>query len=390
MKACIMCGGEGTRMRPLTFERPKPCIPILNKPSIGHLCEQLSISGFNEIVLTLKYLGDKIEEYIRDGSIFGVRANYVYEKEKLGTAGSVKNAENYLKDEPFLVVGGDHVLDFDLREMYRFHEDHEGMITIGLTPVDDPQKYGIVDMNRGNKIQRFIEKPAPDQIFSNIANTGIYVCNPELLEWIPSRKYDFAKDLFPRLLKEKEPIYGWLAGGYWTDIGDPIEYRAATRWKLDNLSSEIEGQFYSKNASLNGPMIFKHGITIGSNSSIADHVIIGENTKIGDNVLIGPYTSIGRNCLIGDCSKILSSYVYDGVQIGKRSLVSSAIIDNNTTIGEDCILESGVVIGPRVIIQDEVMVHSDVRIWPEVVLRSGGCFEKSVTNEKFGTSVEGS
>ena len=390
MKACIMCGGEGTRMRPLTFERPKPCIPILNKPSIGYLFEQLYISGFNEIVLTLGYLGNKIEEYIRDGSIFGVRASYVYEKEGLGTAGSVKNAESYLKDEPFLVVGGDHILDFNLREMYQFHEDHEGMITIGLTPVDEPQKYGIVDINMDNKILRFIEKPAPDQIFSNIASTGIYVCNPELLEWIPSRRYDFAKDLFPRLLQEKEPIYGWLAGGYWTDIGDPIEYRAATRWKLDNLSKEIDGHLYSKNASLNGPMVFKNDITIGSNSSIADHVVIGESTKIGDNVLIGPYTSIGRNCLIGDCSKILSSYVYDGVQIGKRSFVSSAIIDNNTTIGEDCILESGVVIGPRVIIQDEVIVHSDVRIWPEVVVRSGEDVEENMTNEKFGTSIEGS
>ncbi|NYT01103.1 MAG: NDP-sugar synthase [Methanocellales archaeon] len=388
MKACIMCGGEGTRMRPLTFERPKPCIPILNKPSIGYLCEHLSISGFNEIVLTLKYLGNKIEEYIRDGSIFGVRANYVYEKEKLGTAGSVKNSERYLKDEPFLVIGGDHVLDFDLREMYQFHKDHEGMITMGLMPVDNPQKYGIVDINMYNKIQRFIEKPKQDQIFSNIANTGIYVCNPELLEWIPSRQYDFAKDLFPRLLQEKEPIYGWMAEGYWTDIGDPIEYMAATRWKLDNLSKEIEGQFYSKNASLNGPMIFKHSITIGSNSSIADHVIIGENTKIGDNVLIGPYTSIGRNCLIGDSSKILSSYIYDEVQIGKGSLVSSAIIDNNTNIGEDCTLESGVVIGPRVMIQNEVIVNSDVRIWPEAVLKSGDCVKKSLINEKFGISVE--
>ncbi len=390
MKACIMCGGEGTRMRPLTFERPKPCIPILNKPSIGYLVEQLSISGFDDIVVTLGYLGNKIEEYLRDGSIFGVRADYVYEKERLGTAGSVKNAEIYLKDAPFLVVGGDHILDISLREMYRFHEEHDGMVTIGLLQVDEPQKYGIVDMNMHNRIKKFIEKPAPEQIFSNIASTGIYVCNPELLEWIPRRRYDFANDLFSNLLQENEPIYGWLARGYWTDIGDPVEYRAATRWKLENLSTEIDGHLHSKNARLNGPMVFKYGITLGSNSSIADHVIIGESTTIGDNVLIGPYTSIGRNCVIGDGSKILSSYIYDSVHIGKKSFASGAIIDNNTTIWDDCILESGVVIGPRVIIQDGVIVHSDVRIWPEVVVRSGEDVEENMTNEKFGTSIEGS
>ncbi|MDD2778350.1 MAG: NDP-sugar synthase, partial [Methanocellales archaeon] len=185
-------------------------------------------------------------------------------------------------------------------------------------------------------------------------------------------------------------IYGWLAKGYWTDIGDPLEYRAATRWKLDNLSTEIHGHLYSKNARLNGPMVFKNEITLGSNSSIADHVVIGENTKIRDNVSVGSYTSIGRNCLVGDGSKIASSYIYDGVQIGKRSFSSGVIIDKNTIIGEDCILKSGVIIGPRVIIPDRITIHSDVRIWPEVVIRPGEDVEEDVINEKFGTSVEGS
>ena len=390
MKACIMCGGEGTRMRPLTFERPKPCIPILNKPSIGYLVEQLSIRGFDDIVMTLGYLGDKIEEYLGDGSIFGVSVNYVYEKEKLGTAGSVKNAESYLKDAPFLVVGGDHVLDLNLREMYRFHEEHDGMVTTGLLPVEDPREYGIVDMDVNNKIKRFLEKPAPGQIFSNLASTGIYVCDPELLEWIPRGRYDFAKNLFPSLLQANEPIYGWLARGHWTDIGDPAEYRAAARWKLENLSTEIDGHLHAENAELSGPMVLKHDVTLGLNSSVIGPVMVGESTVIGSNVLIGPYASIGRNCIIGDDSQISSSYIYDDVHIGKRSFTSGAIIDNNTIIGDDCILESGVVIGPRVIIQDGVIVHSDVRIWPEIVVRSGEDVEENMTNEKFGTSMGGS
>lgn len=387
-----MCGGVGTRLRPLTFERPKPNIPLLNKPSIGHLVEQLSAKGFDDIVITLGYLGEKIEEYLGDGSIFGVSIKYVYEKERLGTAGSVRNAKKHLEDAPFLIVGGDHVLDLNLREFYHFHKQHGGVITIGLLPIDDPKEYGIASIDVGNRVTRFREKPPSGQIFSNLASTGIYVCDSEVFDWIPAvGRYDFAKDLFPALLQANEPVYGWLARGPWTDLGNPRDYRAASKWMLENLQgTEIAGDLHLEKARLMGPMVLKHNVSLGQNSAIIGPVVIGENTKIGANVLIGPYTTIGDNCEIQDNSQVLSSYIYNDVKVGSSTSVCGAIIDNDTVIGNKCTLENGTVIGPRAKVQDKVTIHSDVLLWPEVVIESGAEILKDVLNKAFETSTTGS
>lgn len=391
MKTCIMCGGEGTRLRPLTFDRPKPMIPLLNKPSVVHLVEHLSKEGFNDIVLTLGYLGGEIEDALGDGSMYGVHIEYVREKEKLGTAGGVKNAEELLEGEPFMVVGGDHVMDIGLREFVRFHEKNDAIITIGLLPIDDPREYGIADMDVNNRINRFFEKPGPGEIFSNLASTGIYVCDPEVLDWVPKNKYDFAKDLFPDLMKGGERINGFLVHGRWTDIGNPQAYREACRWMLEQMpGTKISGRLNIKDAKVTGPIDIGHDVSLGSNSSIVGPIVIGENTSIGDNVLIGPYTSIGKNCSIGNNSRIMSSYIYDNVEIGANSAVSSAIIDNATKIKDSCILETGTVIGPRVIIGEEVTVNSLVRIWPEVRVKNGTKVSENLGNEDFGNDIKGS
>lgn len=373
MKACIMCGGEGTRLRPLTFERPKPSIPILNKPSVVHLIERLADEGFNEIVITLGYMAEKIEEQLGDGRIYGVHIDYVYEDQKLGTAGGVKNAEKYLKGEPFLVLGGDHVLSLNLRELYRFHERTNAKVTIALLSIDDPREFGIADMDVNNRIHRFLEKPGPGEIFSNLASTGIYMCDPEILDMIPEKQaYDFARDLFPKLLKSGERINGLLARGNWTDVGSPAAYRQAQRWMLAELPGTIiEGRFTTKDARINGPLHLSHNVSVGSNSAIVGPIIIGENTVIGDNVLIGPYTTIGSNCRIDDDSRILSSYIFNNVIIGKNTNVSGSIIDNRTTVGNNCSLENGTVIGPDVIIGSGATVHSNVRIWPKQEIKEG-------------------
>ena len=391
MKACILCGGTGTRLRPLTFERPKPSIPILNKPSVGHLVEHLSKNGFNEIVITLGYMGEVIENYLGDGSLFGVDIKYVYEKEKMGTAGSVKNAEKYLEGQPFLVVGGDHVLNLNLRELYEFHNRTDSMVTISVLSIDDPREFGIVDLDNNMIIHRFREKPGPGQIFSNLASTGIYALSPEILDFIPKQKYDFAKDLFPKLLSEDRKITGWLARGQWTDVGSPHALREAQKWMLENLSgTSLQGRLLIENAKLNGPLVIGNNVTVGRNSVIVGPVVIGDNTVIGDNVLIGPYTSIGNSCHIGNDSRVLSSYLYNGVKIGAGCSVSGAISDNDVSIGRNCVLENGTVIGPRSMIGNDVTVHSDVRIWPEVVVSSGISVVKDTMNEHFATDVNGS
>ncbi|MEM2925034.1 MAG: NDP-sugar synthase [Methanocellales archaeon] len=391
MKACIMCGGVGTRLRPLTFERPKPAIPILNKPSIGHLVEHLAAKGFDEIVATLGYQGEQIEAYLGDGSLFGVSMKYSYEKEKLGTAGSVKNAESYLNDEPFLVVGGDHVLDLNLREFMDFHKEKGNIISIALICIDDPRAYGIVDLNVKYQIKRFAEKPSAGEIFSNLASTGIYACNPEVLDYIPKGKFDFARDLFPKLLKKGVKITGWLARGHWTDIGNPASYREACRWKLEHLpGTEIRGRVDIKNARIKGPLVLSHNVSIGRDSEVVGPVVIGNNTTIGNNVLIGPYTSIGSNCEVGSNSQILSSYIYDGVKIGSNTSISGAIVDNNTIIENNSTIENGAVIGPRVVIKSGATVHSNVLIWPEVEVKPRAVVKRNIFNPKYSTSIGGS
>jgi len=387
-----MCGGTGTRLRPLTFKHPKPSIPILNKPSVLHLIEHLSREGFNEIVMTLGYMGEHIEEQLGDGHMFGVHIDYVYEKEKMGTAGGVKNAEEYLKNEPFIVLGGDHVLNLDLREMYRFHETNDAMVTLGLLSIDDPREFGIADMDINNRIHRFLEKPKSGQIFSNLASTGIYICDPEIFDWIPeNKKYDFAKDLFPALLAADKRINGMLVRGKWTDVGSAAAYRQAQRWMLDALpGTTIEGNFTTRNSRIRGPLSIGNNVSIGSNSSLVGPIVIGENTVIGDSVLIGPYSVIGANCTIDNNAKILSSYLFDGVSIGKNSNISGAIVANETAVGEECSLENGTVIGHKVVIGNNSTVHSGVKIWPEVVIEKNSSIKETVVNSEYDTTNEGS
>ncbi|WNY25214.1 NDP-sugar synthase [Methanolapillus millepedarum] len=391
MKACIMCGGTGTRLRPLTFRRPKPSIPILNKPSVLHLIEHLSNEGFNDIILTLGYMGDEIERELGDGSVYGVHIDYVYEKTKLGTAGSVKNAQELIGDEPFIVLGGDHVMTLNLREMYRFHQQNDALVTIGLLSIDDPREFGIADMAIDNRILRFFEKPKPGEIFSNLASTGIYVCSPEIFNEIPKdQKYDFAKDLFPKLLSSNQRINGVLVRGKWTDVGSAVAYRAAQKWMLDDMSETIlEGEFESSGKIL-GPIRVGANVSIGKNSSVVGPVIIGENTKIGERVLVGPYSVIGSDCVIGDDVKILASYVFDGTRIGSKTTLSGAIVDSNADIGAGCSLENGTIIGPDAKVEDGATIHSGVKLWPEVVVSKGMHVTEDVLNEKYDSQVNGS
>ncbi len=370
MKACIMCGGEGTRLRPMTLERPKPLIPLLNKPSVTHLIEHLRGEGFTDIVMTLGYLSDMIESEVSRIKDINIRS--VYEETALGTAGGVKNARAYLEDGSFMVVGGDHVLDMQLSEIYRFHEHNDAMVTIGLICIDDTAEYGICDMDSENVIHRFLEKPNPGEVFSNLVNTGIYVCDPEILDWIPDGEmYDFAKNVFPALLDAGKQIDGYLVQGRWTDIGNHEMYRAACKWKLDRMFEMPASKYRDASASarIKDPVAIGGGVDIGS-SMIVGPVMIGEDTVIGDHVLIGPYTTIGSGCVIGDGVHILTSYIFDNVHIEKGSAMFSSIVDNDVYIHRNCTLETGTVLGQRVVVRNDVII-SGVRIWHGITVPEG-------------------
>jgi len=387
-----MCGGEGTRLRPLTFERPKPCIPIVNKPSIEHLVSHLSNLGFNDIIVTLGYKGEAVEQSLGDGALFGANISYIYEKEKLGTAGSVKNAQSILGDKPFLVVGGDHITDINLLEFYREHLKQAPIITIGLISVDDPGEYGIAEIDVDNHIRRFREKPGPGEIFSNLASTGMYICSHEVFNYIPDgKKFDFAKNLFPILMEKGRLLNGWLARGNWSDVGSPASLRMAEKWKLQDMKyASITGDMDVKDANIQGPVEFGSSIYIGNKSRIVGPVAIGSGTSIGDNVLIGPYTSIGRNCVIRSNVRVLSSTLYNRVVIGQGTSVSGAIIDNDAMIGEFCSVEHGSVIGPRTVLRNKITVHSNTRIWPDLVITDNTAVTEHLLNDLYDSRCEGS
>ncbi|MCX6694266.1 MAG: NDP-sugar synthase [Methanomicrobiales archaeon] len=392
MHVCIMCGGEGTRLRPLTFERPKPCIPIVNRPSIQHLVSHLANLGFLEIVVTIGYKGSAIEDALGDGSLFGAEITYVHEPTKLGTAGSVKNAQQYLDEGDFLVVGGDHVTNLNLVEFFRDHLKGRATTTIGLISIEDPTEYGIAEIDAEFVIKRFKEKPAPGEIFSNLASTGMYVCNPAIFDFIPrATKFDFARDLFPRLMEEGLTLKAWLARGNWTDVGNPAMLRRAEHWKLKELAyANISGDLTMRQAQILGPVTIGESFTVGQRSKVIGPVAIGSATTVGRGVLIGPYTSIGEGCHIMDGAKIFSSSVYDGVIIGEDTTVSGSIIDTRTVIGDRCCVENDTVIGPRVVIGDGVIVHSGTRIWPDLTVPQGTIVREHLVNDQYDTGLGGS
>jgi len=393
VKACIMCGGAGTRLRPLTFERPKPLVPLLNRPSVVHLVDMLTDNGFDDIVVTLGSRTGSIESVLGDGSAWGARIRYSYEKNKLGTAGSVKNAEKMLDpgNQPLLVVGGDHVLDFSLREFYQYHRGHGGPATIAVLGVDDPSEYGIMDIGSDFKIRRFLEKPGPGQVFSNVASTGIYVIEPEVLKKIPLKFFDFARDLFPKMLNDGDDIHGYFVQGRWSDMGSPREYREAMRWMLDTRErSYLKGTVRIEDSKLVGRIYLGNNATIGRKCSMVGPIFCGRDLVLGEMVLVGPYTSIGENCQVDDGSHILSSILLDDVQVSRRCSVSGAILDSNVQVGEDTVIENDVVIGPRVKIGHGVTVESGVRVWPDLEIEDGTVVTDDMLNPSYETDVAGS
>ena len=228
-----MAGGEGTRLRPLTSNQPKPMVPIVGKPCMEHIVELLKEHGFDDIVVTLAFMPQAIRGYFGAGESHGVSIRYSVEESPMGTAGSVKLAEDAL-DESFLVISGDALCDIDLGALVRFHEEKEALVTIGLKSVDNPLEFGIVVTDEDGRIERFLEKPSWGQVFTDTINTGIYVLDPEVLRHVPEgRPFDFSKELFPLLLEMGRPLYGYVADGYWQDIGNLDQFRQANFDALD-------------------------------------------------------------------------------------------------------------------------------------------------------------
>jgi mannose-1-phosphate guanylyltransferase/phosphomannomutase len=362
MKAVVMAGGEGSRLRPLTLHRPKPLVPVVNKPVMQHILELLARHGIHEIVVTLHYMADAIEEYFGNGSDFGVHLQYTVEDTPLGTAGSVKKAQEKLGNEPFLIISGDALTDVDLTALIRFHQQRHSMATLCLTRVESPLEYGVVITDRSGRIRRFLEKPEWSEVFSDTVNTGIYVLEPEVLDYMePDRVYDWSGDIFPRMLKEKKPLFGHETPGYWCDIGSLYEYRRA---QIDALQGkvkvEIPGTKRPDREIWVGP-----GTEIEPDVEIQEPVLIGAGCRIKRGAVIEEFSVIGDNCIVGAGTRIVGGILFNGVYLGDHARVRAGIIGPHSILSRGTSVEEGAVLGDRVRLHPNSSVATRVKIWPD-------------------------
>lgn len=375
MKAVIMAGGEGTRLRPLTCTRPKPMIPIANKPILEHVVDLLKKHGLTDYVITVQYLKDKVIEHFGDGSDFGVKISYSVEERPLGTAGGVKAAEDLL-DDTFLVMSGDIITDFNLQELIKFHKSTDALVTIAMARVENPLEFGVIVTDENGRVIRFLEKPGWSEVFSDTINAGIYVVEPKVLKYIePGREYDFSKDLFPLLLKKGEPIYGYLCKGYWCDVGTLQVYMQAQRDILDGkVQVEIPGRmikpgvwvgkdtFLESDVSVKGPAILGNEVRIRSGAKVLEYTVIGDAVTIDEKASL-KYSTIMNNAFIGYNTELRGCIIGERVSVHAHARVfENAVIGDETYIGTGVTVKPGVKIWPAKVVEPGAIVHANV-IW---------------------------
>lgn len=374
-----MAGGFGTRLRPLTMNIPKPMVPIVNIPIMHRIITLLKKNGITDIVALVYYQPDVIMNYFKDGKDFGVNITYVRAEADFGTAGSVKNAENFIGEDEFLVISGDVLTDIDLSKAIEYHHDKKSKATIVITRVKNPLPYGIVIVRDNGEIIRFLEKPSWGEVFSDTINTGIYVLDPSVLEFIPyKQEFDFSKNLFPLLLEKKFPFYGYIAESYWRDIGTLNDYLEA---HLDCLAGLVEIEI--KGERIETP---KGVIYVGENVEAADYnrfegvVVIGNNTRIGKKAKI-INSVIGSFCEIEDECEIIDSVIWDRTRIKRRAKLTLDVIGYDNFIGEGAEINENVFISDRCTIGNSAKLLPNIKLWPLKVVEDGSILSKSLVWE---------
>lgn len=380
MKAVIMAGGEGTRLRPLTSMRPKPMIPIVNQPVMEHIIGLVKHHGLTDVVATLAFMPQVIEDYFGDGEEWGMSITYAVEESPLGTAGSVKNAEDALKDGTFLVISGDALTDMNLTEVIKFHNSHDGPVTIALKRVPDPLDFGVVITDESGKIQRFLEKPTWGQVFSDTINTGIYVIDPIVFDFIPDgTPYDFSSELFPALMAAGHDLYGFVADGYWCDVGSLESYVEAHRDILDG-----KAMIYVPGARARNDVWVGRGAEVDPGAHIGSKVVIGANTRVRAGARLEDYTVIGDNCLIGYDAVLEHAIVWSDAFVGTGSEVRGAVVCRGVDIRARARIEPGAAIGDETVIGHGALVSSDVQVYPFKRIESGAIVSSSIIWESKG------
>lgn len=372
MKAVIMAGGEGTRLRPLTCCVPKPMVPILNRPMMEHILNLLKQHKFTDIACTLWYLPDDVTAYFQDGSALGLNLEYYIEREPLGTAGSVKNAAQSLKST-FVVMSGDALTDIDLSAAVAFHREKGSLATLVLTRVANPLSYGVVLTGENGRITQFLEKPTWSQVFSDTVNTGIYILEPEVLNVIePGEKVDFSQDVFPELLRRGAPLFGYIAQGYWSDVGNLEIYRQAQK---DCLDGKVRLQLRPAQAE---GIYIEEGVRIDPTASLEGPLYIGRGSRIGPGAYVGPYTVLGPFSQIDARASLKHAILWSGVRVGRGTRLRGSVCGKNVVVESECEIYEGAILGDKVRVGAMSTVFPKTKVWPDKVIPSGSRLGKSV------------
>lgn len=379
MEAVIMAGGEGTRLRPLTCDCPKPMARLCGRPVLDYILELLVQNGVTRAAVTLRYLPEQIRAAYPDGQYAGISLRFVEEEKPLGTAGSVRHALERIDDD-VLVISGDALCDFDLRSAVRFHREKQAAATLVLSRVADPREYGLVVTGPDGQVRGFVEKPGWSQSITDAVNTGIYILSPRALEQIPQKgAYDFGKELFPSLLRSDMPLYGFSADGYWCDIGDIGAY---TQSQFDLLDGKVDARLPGQ--AENGVYV-KSALPAGRYTLHAP-VYIGENVTIGEDASIGPYAVLDDGCTVGARAKVRQSVLLPDAYAGARCELRGALVCAGASLGARTGMFEGAVAGAGAKIGRDATVSSGVRIWPGKRVEDGA---HAVRNIQSGAARRG-
>ncbi|UCC86164.1 MAG: mannose-1-phosphate guanyltransferase [Anaerolineales bacterium] len=373
MKAVVMAGGSGSRLRPLTVGRPKPMVPLVNKPVLAHILDLLKRHNFSEVVITVQYLADLIQDYFGDGSSVGLTIHYAVEEVPLGTAGSVKNAQRYL-DEPFLVISGDDVADIDLSDIFRFHREHRSLATLTLKSVTSPLEYGIVTTDGEGHITQFLEKPSWGQVISDTVNTGVYVLEPEVLDLLePDAQYDFSQDVFPALLSKGAPLFGYVTDGYWCDIGNIQAYMKATTDVLEGKVRHIK-----MGNHIGGGVWVGQGVEIAPDAALYGPLYLGNEVKIKGGVVIHGPAVIRDYTIVDNRVQIERSVIWRNCYVGEAAEVRGSVISRQCNLKAKAVLFEGTVVGDHSLIGEGAVIHPNVKIWPGKEIEPGATVKSSI------------
>jgi mannose-1-phosphate guanylyltransferase / phosphomannomutase len=364
----------------MTANQPKPMLPVVNKPIMEHVLRLLRRHGLTETVVTVQFLASIVRNYFGDGEDFGMSLQYATEETPLGTAGSVKNAEDALRDEPFLVISGDALTDIDLSDLIAFHKDNQALVTVALARVPDPLEFGIVIAGEDGKIQRFLEKPTWGQVFSDTVNTGIYVMEPEVLAELPAQEaVDWSSEVFPRLLERGAPLYGWIADGYWEDVGSPESY---FKVQADVLSGKADVQIDGFEVS---PGVWvADGAEVDPEAVLTGPLCIGDYAKIEAGARVRQFTVVGSNVIVKEGAFLHRAVVHNNVYVGRGAQLRGCVVGKNTDVMSLARIEEGAVVGDECVIEPDVYVSAGVKVYPFKTIEAGALVNSSVIWESRG------